>query len=231
MSLYQHAKRTRRALTHALVVNYGRYMPYSPAVDRINRRPLLQSFVEKNTGAPSFATRESMWSFIADRSAGAIDYLEFGVHEGHSILHFAAQNKVPGSRFFGFDCFTGLPEDWNSDFRRGHFDTGGRVPETADTRVKFVAGLFQDTLPQFLSEFTPTNRLIVNIDCDLYTSALYCLTKLDPILRKGTILMFDEFGELLHEFRAANDYLSSYRRDAKVICSHDDFYTVAVELQ
>jgi O-methyltransferase len=231
MSLYQHVKRTRRALTHALVVNYGRYMPYSPTVDRINRRPLLQSFVEKNHNAPSFATRESMWSFIADRSPTAIDYLEFGVHEGHSILYFATQNKAPDSRFFGFDSFTGLPEDWNSDFKRGHFDTDGRGPETADTRVKFVAGLFQDTLPKFLSEFKPTNRLIVNIDCDLYTSALYCLTKLDPILRKGTILMFDEFGELLHEFRAANDYLSSYRRDAKVICSHDDFYTVAVELQ
>ena len=231
MSLYQHAKRTRRALTHALVAKYGRYMPYSATVDRINRRPLLQRFVEMNHDAPSFATRESMWSFIADRSPAAIDYLEFGVHEGHSILYFATQNKAPDSRFFGFDSFTGLPEDWNSDFKRGHFDTDGRVPETTDTRVKFVAGLFQDTLPKFLSQFKPTNRLIVNIDCDLYSSALYCLTKLDPILRKGTILMFDEFGELLHEFRAANDYLSSYRRDAKVICSHDDFYTVAVELQ
>lgn len=231
MSFYQHAKRTRRALTHALVVNYGRYMPYSPTIDRINRRPLLQDFVEKHHDAPSFATRQSMWSFIVDRLPGAIDYLEFGVHEGHSILYFAAQNRSADSRFFGFDSFRGLPEDWNSDFKRGHFDTGGLIPETSDVRIKFIAGLFQDTLPRFLSAFKPVNRLIVNIDCDLYTSALYCLTKLDPILPKGAILIFDEFGELLHEFRAANDYLSSYRRNAKVICSHDNFYTVAVELQ
>jgi O-methyltransferase len=71
----------------------------------------------------------------------------------------------------------------------------------------------------------------VNIDCDLYSSALYCLTKIDPFLSKGTILIFDEFGEVLHEFRAACDYISSYCREFRVVCCHDDFFTVAVELQ
>ncbi len=180
---------------------------------------------------PSFSTREAMWSFIADRSAGPIDYLEFGVHQGHSIFYFANQNGSPDSRFFGFDCFTGLPEDWNGDFTRGHFDTGGRVPTTTDSRIEFVVGLFQDTLPRFLANFKIHNRIIVHLDCDLYSSTLYCLTKLDSVLPKGAILIFDEFGELLHEFRAVNDYLSSYRREFKVMCSHDNFYTIAVELR
>jgi len=230
MSLRHQAKRTRRALTNAFVVNYGRYMQYSATIDRINRRPLLHAFAEKNANVPSFSSREAMWSFIADRCAGTIDYLEFGVHRGHSILHFAGQNKSVDSRFFGFDCFTGLPEDWNGDYRRGHFDTGGRMPETTDCRVKFVIGLFQETLPKFISEFKPDNRVIVHLDCDLYSSALYCLTRLDAVLPKRTILIFDEFGEVLHEFRAASDYLSSYRREVEVICSHDNFYTIAVEL-
>ena len=231
MSLRQHAKLTRRILSNAFVVNYGRYMQYSNMIDRINRRPLLHRFTEKNANVPSFATREEMWSFIVGRAPAALDYLEFGVHEGHSILHFAKENKSPASRFFGFDTFTGLPEDWNPDFKRGHFDTGGRKPQTDDSRVKFVAGLFQDTLPKFLADFRSDNTIVVNIDCDLYSSALYCLTKLDAFLPKGTVLLFDEFGEVLHEFRAANDYLASYRRETKVICSHDNFYTVAVELQ
>lgn len=231
MSLLQHAKQTRRLLSNALVTNYGRYMQYSGMIDRINRRPLLHRFKENNASAPAFGTREEMWSFIVRHSPRTIDYLEFGVHEGHSIFHFAKENKSPDSRFFGFDCFTGLPEDWNNDFKRGHFDMGGHAPKSDDPRIEFVAGMFQDSLPKFLAGYKPGNRIVVNIDCDLYSSALYCLTKLDSVLPKGTILIFDEFGEVLHEFRAAYDYMSSYRRDFKVICSHDNFFTVAVELQ
>lgn len=230
MSLRHHAKRTGRVLSHAFVVNYGRYMQYSKMIDRMNRRPLLHGFRQRNSDVPSFPTREAMWSFIANRFPGAIDYLEFGVHQGHSILHFANQNKSTDSRFFGFDTFTGLPEDWNNDYKRGHFDTGGRMPKTDDPRVRFIVGLFQDTLPRFVSDFKTGNRIIVNIDCDLYSSSLYCLTKLDSVLPKGATLIFDEFGEVLHEFRAVQDYLSSYRRETKVICSHDGFYTIAVEL-
>lgn len=233
MSLRLHAKRTARNLAKALVLNYGQYMQYSAKIDRINRRPLFHDFVkktQKNSNIPSFSSREAMWQFIIDESPAAIDFLEFGVHEGHSILYFARQNRSINSRFFGFDTFTGLPEDWHRDFRRGCFDTGGRVPQTDDSRVRFVTGLFQETLPEFLSGFKTENRIIVNIDCDLYSSTLYCLTRLDAILPKGTILIFDEFGDVQHEFRAVDDYTSSYRREFKVICAHSNFYTMAVEL-
>jgi hypothetical protein len=57
------------------------------------------------------------------------------------------------------------------------------------------------------------------------------LTKLDSVLPAGTILMFDEFGDVQHEFRAVHDYLASYRRQVRVLCSHNDFFAVAVELQ
>jgi hypothetical protein len=36
--------------------------------------------------------------------------------KGHSIFHFAGQNRSIDTRFFGFDSFAGLPEDWNSDY-------------------------------------------------------------------------------------------------------------------
>jgi O-methyltransferase len=230
MSLLQHTKQTKRVLKNAFIYNYGRCMRYSAIVDKLNRQPLFGRFRQKHSEVPCFPSRQKMWSFVASRVPGAIDYLEFGVHLGESILYFADQNRAVDSRFFGFDCFTGLPEDWNSDYKRGHFDTGGRLPQTTDPRVGFVVGLFQETLPKFVSEFKPVNKIIVNIDCDLYSSALYCLTKLDAILPSGTIIMFDEFGSVLHEFRAANDYISSYRRGFKVICAHDNFYTIAIEL-
>jgi hypothetical protein len=219
-----------RTLKRAFVTNYARYFGYSQIIDRLNRRPLLHAFVRDNPNVPAFSTREEMWSFIVNEVSAAVDYLEFGVHEGHSISQFAKKDNRPNSRFFGFDCFTGLPESWNDDYRRGHFDTGGRVPPLTDPRVEFVVGMFQETLPKFLVNFKAKNKLIVNLDCDLYSSALYCLTKLDPVLTKGAIVILDEFGDVLHEFRALNDYLLSYRRQVRVICSHDEFFTIAVEL-
>ena len=229
MSLLRQAKRTKGVVADALKYNYGRFMPYSAMFDKMNRQPLLSRFRQENAHVTCFASREEMWSFVASRLPGAIDYLEFGVHRGHSIRHFAIENRSAESRFFGFDCFTGLPEDWNADYKRGHFDTGGRLPEIPDARVRFVVGLFQAP-PKFVAEFKTNNKIIVNIDCDLYSSALYCLTKLDAVLPSGAIIIFDEFGSVLHEFRAVHDYLASYRRAFRVICSHDSFYTIAGEL-
>jgi hypothetical protein len=107
----------------------------------------------------------------------------------------------------------------------------GKPPRTDDARVEFVVGSFQETLPKFLTNFKTQNPIIVHLDCDLYSSALYCPTKLDTVLPAGTILIFDEFGDVQHEFRAVQDYLASYRREVSVLCSHDDFFAVAVELQ
>jgi O-methyltransferase len=218
----------RPELGKTLYARYGRHARYSRKVDRLNRMPLLSSFAREHADVPSFATREAMWDFLAEQTAGRIDYLEFGVHEGRSILHWAKRNTDVESRFFGFDTFTGLPEDWSQSYPRGHFDMGGRPPRTDDPRVQFVKGLFQDTLPAFLAGFAPRSRLIVHNDSDLYSSTLFCLTTLDRVIAPGTIVIFDEFGDVMHEFRALQDYLGSYRRKFEVLCSHDNFFTMAV---
>lgn len=210
---------------------YGSHGIYSRKLDRLNRLPLLRAYVARYPGVPCFDTREAMWDHLAGLRSEAIDYLEFGVHTGHSILHWAGANRAPDSRFFGFDSFEGLPEEWNRTYPKGHFDTKGQVPSTSDPRLQFVKGLFQSRLDGFLASYEPGGRkLVVHIDCDLYASALYCLTKLDRFLTPGTILVFDEFGDVQHEFRAFSDYLSSYRRQAKLICAHDSYFTAAVEM-
>ena len=76
---------------------------------------------------------------------GAINYLEFGVHQGESIRWWVEQNGDPESRFHGFDSFEGLPEDWRSDFRKGHFSTDGKTPDIADERCSFQVGWFHET--------------------------------------------------------------------------------------
>jgi len=147
---------------------------------------------------------------------GPIDYLEFGVGQGRSFLWWSRRNQDPASRFTGFDTFTGLPESWGP-FGAGAFSTEGRTPEGVDARARFVKGLFQDTLPGFLRDYRVERRKVVHLDADLYSSTLFVLTSLAPFLRTGDVLLFDEFGVPLHEFRALRDFLEAYPVTVEVL--------------
>ena len=169
-----------------------------------------------------FKHRFELYEFIncSILESDPIDYLEFGVCKGASLFKWAELNTHINSRFYGFDSFEGLPDEWDrvaNAKKKGHFDQGGSVPETADPRIQFVKGLFQQSLPLFLKSFVPRNCLVIHNDSDLYTSTLYCLTKLDAILSKRSILLFDEFYSSSHEFRAFVDYSTAYQRLYRVL--------------
>lgn len=160
----------------------------------------------------TFATRRDLHHHVNQLLGGPVDYLEFGVYRGESIRMWTNLNRDNSSRFFGFDSFEGLPEAWGKSMRQGDFSLKGEVPRINDPRVSFMKGWFNDTLVPFLATFEPRSSLVVHNDSDLYSSTLYILTKLDSILVKGSILIFDEFYSSLHEFRAFQDYVSAYRR-------------------
>ena len=160
---------------------------------------------------------------------GPIDYLEFGVMGGKSIGWWVERNPHPQSRFVGFDTFTGLPEDWDQ-FKQGEMTADGAPPAIDDPRCRFVAGLFQETLPGFLAGFERRSRLVVHMDADLYTSTLYVLTSIAPILRPGDVLLFDEFNVPLHEFRAFSEFVSAYRVRYEVLTAVNNYYQVTMKL-
>ena len=215
-----------------LSAGYKRRGIYSRSLDRLNRLPLHSAYLARHSGTAVHPTREALWKALSEQCTGPIDYLEFGVHHGHSIATWAAMRPEPTSRFTGFDTFAGLPETWNHFYPEGHFDTGGLTPQTEDPRVQFVTGLFQDTLTPFLSCFDPAGRtLVVHIDSDLYSSALYVLVKLDPLLVAGSLIVLDEFGDVLHEFRAWQDYLGSHYRTATPVGFHDEGFTAALMMR
>lgn len=150
----------------------------------------------------------------------AITYCEFGVFKGASIKYWSKLNTNKASQFIGFDTFSGLPEDWDNftgGLQKGTFDTKGQMPDIQDERVSFCKGLFQDTLPDFLNGYDSDHLLIINIDADLYSSTLYVLTMAHNILKRGSIIIFDEFSSVLHEFRAFEDYCSSYNVKFEVV--------------
>ena len=160
---------------------------------------------------------------------GPIDYLEVGVAKGVSFKWWVEANSHPGSRFYGFDTFTGLPEDWGP-FKKGDMSAGNQPPDVADPRASFIQGLFQQTLHPFLERKPLQNRMIIHMDADLYSSTLFVLTSLAPHLKPDDVLIFDEFNVPLHEFKAFSEFVEAYYLDYVVLGAVNNYHQVAIKL-
>jgi hypothetical protein len=178
-----------------------------------------------------YSKRYNLYSHIIENYVlnNSIDYLEFGVSKGVSFRWWAENVSDKNSRFFGFDTFTGLPEDWGS-FRKGDMDNENAIPKINDPRCSFYQGLFQQTLPGFLKIYSSDVMKIIHMDADLYTSTLFVLTSVSPVLRKGDIIIFDEFNVPMHEFKAFSEWISSYYIKYEVIGAGNNFYQIAIRI-
>lgn len=160
----------------------------------------------------------------------AINYLEFGVASGASFNWWMTKNEHPDSRFYGFDTFTGLPEDFGP-YKKGAFHNGDTLPEIKDSRGKFFQGLFQQTLPGFLQQFDSSKRTVLMLDADLYSATLYTLTSLASYLKKGDIILFDEFVVPTHEFMAYTHFVNTYYFELESIGASNNYYFLAFKVK
>ena len=156
-------------------------------------------------------------------------YLEFGVASGNSFKWWVSKNENAHSRFFGFDTFEGLPEDWGGFFKKG--DMTYSVPELHDERGLFVKGLFQDTLTDIISknidDLSSSDIRIIHCDADLYSATIFALSQMYPLLRKGDIIMFDEFNVPMHEYKAFKEFTENFYVSLKPIAQVNAFYQIA----
>ncbi|MQA08429.1 MAG: class I SAM-dependent methyltransferase [Pseudonocardiaceae bacterium] len=132
--------------------------------------------------------------------------LEFGVYSG-TTLKTISTARADGA-VYGFDSFTGLPEDWRTGFTAGMFHVD-ELPEVPGAEL--VVGQFDDTLPGFLDAHRgPVD--FVHVDGDLYSSAKTVLELVGPRMRPGCIVVFDEFFNFpnwqQHEYRAWREYVA-----------------------
>lgn len=224
----------KKLISDAIKNSFLTIVPDSNLLRYLAYRPMLETWRKKHKGNyPIFKDRTDMYDYVNKEIAREqpVQYLEFGVYQGSSIKHFASINLNPDSTFTGFDTFTGLPEDWvefSRTVRSKTFDTGGNFPQTDDKRISFVKGMFQDTLPDFLKEYKAGGQLVIHNDSDLYSSTLYVLTNMNDIIVPGTIIIFDEFYSVMHEYRALEDYCSAYMRDYEVLASTNNQTQIAI---
>lgn len=118
-------------------------------------------------------------------------WAEFGVADGTSLRRIASLRG--SATVWGFDTFTGLPEDWKRKddcvHLKGHF-AQEHIPKV--TGAHLVTGLFDETLPSW---HPPTPITFVHVDCDLYAGAVAVLRHCAPKLGSGAIVLFDEVFE------------------------------------
>jgi Macrocin-O-methyltransferase (TylF) len=154
-------------------------------------------------------------------------YLEFGVYEGYTLRRWAKLLENPSTRLFGFDSFEGLPEDWDSLRPQGTFDVKGAIPTYDDPRVGLCIGWFSDTLPPFA--LPDHERLVLHLDADLYTSTKFVLDTLQGSIKEGTIVIFDQFCDRMHELRAWDEFLRRSKKSFKFVGATINLEQVAFE--
>jgi hypothetical protein len=137
----------------------------------------------------------------------AVLYLEFGVWQGASLRAWSKLLRNPFSSLHGFDSFEGLPEAWDR-FPKGTFNVNGMLPQFDDSRVILHKGWFHETLPNFV--MPAHDRLVLNLDADLYSSTSYVLETLREAICPGTIILFDEFHDRQHEVKAFSEFIEAY---------------------
>ena len=206
-----------RAPIHVVVENAS----LLELVDLESKRDSVSYIVDNCQTALQCRTREELWTYIIetsiDKLKGDAVILEFGVWKGVSVNFFAF--KLPHTDIYGFDSFEGLEEDWYGHHRKkGFLNLDGIMPKV-HPNVKLIKGWFEETVPAFLETFLNREVAIVHLDADTYKPTAYVLTKINHLLRKGVIVIFDEYFGFsswrLHEFRAWQEFVKknniSYR--------------------
>ncbi|MEO7530713.1 MAG: TylF/MycF/NovP-related O-methyltransferase [Sediminibacterium sp.] len=196
-----------------------------------------KQFISSDHYSPvrEYAKRYTLYQFIIDhyqQTDKQIVYLEFGVAGGDSFNWWLSSNRNTNSRFFGFDTFEGLPEKWGSFYEKG--DMSFAMPQVKDQRGKFVKGLFQDSLPGFITEnqelLNSNAQKLIHMDADLYSATIFTLSQLYPTLHKGDIILFDEFSVAMHEFKAFIEFTGNFYINLKPIVAVNNFYQVGFEV-
>lgn len=196
------ARFVRRTIRGAL-----RKLPM-PLLENTLSHSYLRSYGTDISGQPFVNGRQRVWQSVVDRVGADKDvlFLEFGVFKGESFRFFVDSFRSANSRFFGFDTFEGLPEDWGHRVK-GTFTTQGKPPQIDDERAVFVKGLFQETLPYTDLPSGDGRQVILHLDADLYSSTLFVLAQMWQRYAQAEVI-FDEF--IGDECRALHNFTQAF---------------------
>lgn len=135
------------------------------------------------------------------------DYAEFGSWGGmtFALAYEQAQRHGHGAMLWAFDSFQGFPppqepKDAHPEWSEGKMATSleqfhatcaaNGIPREA---YHVVPGFYEQTLDAMPPAAAPANIALAYVDCDLYTSTKSVLRFLEPRLKHGMIVAFDDY--------------------------------------
>lgn len=208
-----------------------REMQRLPMARRVMASLETSAYAEQNMAdAKVFSDQWSVLGYALQQVTRRGLYLEFGVWSGQTI-NFIADRTT--SAVHGFDSFRGLPEDWIEGYKRGTFDTSGRVPAVRKN-VRLHVGWFQDVLPGFVREYTD-GVAFLHVDCDLYSSTKTVFSLLGNRLESGCVIVFDDYfnypGWQNHDHKAFQEFVREKGLKYRYLCYNDASCSVAVIIE
>lgn len=182
---------------------------------RWSDEPIIRSYrywIQHGLNAPLFYNRWKLFDFCIQQfsETNQLGFYEFGVFTGYSFRYISSHFD----HNFGFDTFSGIPEDWHGE-KAGTYSSYGKIPDIEN--AEFFAGLFEETLPVFMNETRP-KAAIINFDADLYSSTITALNWMEPVITQETILIFDEF--LINDHWELDEYKALEEFCKKKACTY-----------
>ncbi|MEO8148821.1 MAG: class I SAM-dependent methyltransferase [Bacteroidia bacterium] len=188
-------------------------------------------YITKNmSGIPKYPERFDVLKHGLSKVSLNGLYCEFGVFKGDSLM-FIKQNT--NQEIHAFDSFQGLPETWKSGYEKGFFKL--KKAPSFGKGVQVHVGWFDDTIPDFIKNYTDDKIAFLHIDCDLYSSTNTIFKGLEKKIQDGTVIVFDEYFNYpeweQHEYLAFQEFIKRNNLSYEYLSYNSKGFQVAVKIK
>src|SRR4051812_41501861 len=116
MGFLKRIKKKMKITLASLVKPEWHYIKALDSIKTTSRNPIAQDSL-------------SLFDFVMkeELKEKPVVFFEFGVFEGRTFKYWVDNYSNPESESYGFDTFTGLPEDWNAK-SKGSYSAQGKIP-------------------------------------------------------------------------------------------------------
>ncbi len=148
---------------------------------------------------------ENRLTFLAGKCRETLEripgnVLEVGVYRGGTIIALGKQVLAicPENKVIGVDTFSGHPyTDGHPVHPTGKYNDvdiaelrNSFVENDVDSIIELHVGKIED----IFAELNLSNISFAHIDCDLYTPVKFCAEHITPLIKKGGVIYFDDYG-------------------------------------